>query len=1489
MAYEANSRKFQLKPEININDIESLLTDLNQGSSVAGSKISKKYLKYGSYPAFVGAQFEVTYLKEKFRDAGYLSPTELQRILIEVQRYLVFYAKVADPTTFRALPDEETSEAYQAFYFQGRYSPSNFDPENQALQKTVVQVLDGVAKKIKQPTAQAVAEATHLDNISELSYSFRSGNLEENWVRDQGVKKFAQYLLALPTEPALTIQGKDFGRATEVYAFEHGLDALSEYHRFFKEILPLHQNFHQQEQRDNDTLHKVLAENYPYFNRGIFAATLISYHQLEGKIELDNQRLREFIELFDQVIEILKKPGLSDVVAAAAETEAGGETEPEPEKRVEEKHLKLIEFEDFYQNVANTAIQQIFDLYYAAAVTGNLLLNSDAKLAVRLKIISTIQERILSHINLKQALRKELGSGRLAHKYQNERVIVDEETENLVIEFLEGIIVAFNDPKQITEDVTVVVSELEGIVGEEKPMAKPVLRDSDLAVVPESLFKYYKKLQLTEAKDFAEWEGSRIDHWLNLNRSQRLEFLRENAFLQDYLNAYSAELSIEFFQLYLAKNNLSHLSTRDFHYILSMMQVKVWDELLDVSPLKFETNVNNFINKNSAEVLKIQQFLNVSFGFEVERAIANYAEANYHDLILDQIRGKSIEEAALIVNPEITDVGKILDSASSDVLEILYQTFQFPDYIRLDGYERLSSLKLIENYLTDYLLAHPEALRHLFSATPTKRQLFFSKHLNDFWTERSSFFAPTIEEIGNEVYRQFIIKKLTQQAGGGSLYELQLNNDLRYIFSQAIIAQVDPTVYITDLSDHDLAKLFDLPKSFTNFTEFKQLLLDYIDRSRKILKLDQIIYEKNQVFDQDEFTKDVLNLREIGGRASLINGGYLILSALTVPASDQELLEDDYVSLDEIARQEYVRQRILTEAIWAAYTAEQQALIQAEAEQQHLLSAQSLAVYDWARIVDQHEKDQNKEKRPGIIKRGLKNGVDKMVTTGATTAAGAVAGVLIPGAGVALTSVLNAIPIPDKYKKYLATGILGGVLGLTALTLKLFISSAGGFIGGLLGGVGGFLIGGLPGIVPGWAAGTWAGYGVEQAIKGFFGDLGTGINSLANNIGNGIGNALNGAWNGLKGAWNSIFGGGGAQTATATAFPAIPYGVQVAVPSTLIGGGVLVATLQHSSYLEQPPELLSYSQDSSAKYVEISKTVSPSNLANNETATLTYSVTITPQADYAITVSEVTDQIVTLGADGVANNATIDATQITNQLPANTTISSPTTITYSVPNVSGTDISINNEFELTFFVDDGGEIKTETARDNANVTIGEPELGCFVFGEAGQEVRDDSGAISVAWNSEDRAKIIKAYGEVLDSPTFMSLICGDGPITIYRLPESNYGGWALSESSIGIYDLGVSSQNSANYTLIHEMGHLIDYRNPGLRNSFQSIWSGSCFTYPYKCFAAEPFAEIIALYRIYSYHYFTRLNSTYNFPVLYPAEYCWAENNIYGESTSYCD
>ncbi len=463
------------------------------------------------------------------------------------------------------------------------------------------------------------------------------------------------------------------------------------------------------------------------------------------------------------------------------------------------------------------------------------------------------------------------------------------------------------------------------------------------------------------------------------------------------------------------------------------------------------------------------------------------------------------------------------------------------------------------------------------------------------------------------------------------------------------------------------------------------------------------------------------------------------------------------------------------------------------------------------------------------------------------------------------------LPLPAKVKKYLALGaaLAGGLLvhagGIAAL--------AGGIFGGLLGA---FFGGGLFGGALGFLAGAGIGFGA-QAIAGQV------TNALGGLFGGGTGGG------GLGGAEVGGASGGGAGGSLIIAKAG---GIGPVAGGALGLGGGLLTWYMVSSYMLAflPPDILSLSNLSGeySKYVEIKKSVSPTSLENNAETPVTYTITIVPKDDYEITpvLAEVEDKFSLLGGEGTPPTSNIEAirTQI-GETPFNK--SSPKSISYTIP-LKGEDVFVNNTFSFAFKVAEEPDV--QHLRATASVKIGNPKTGCFSFEPGGfvyPTPTHPRHVTSIEWKEDEKARFLEAYLKRMGtSASFNSLVCSSGILKVYRLPGSNYGGWAagaLNGAAIGIYDLGIRSPLSAEYTLVHELGHIIDMRNPTLRAQFLAIKrTGGCFTYPFPddCTQFEGFAEAIALGVVHSFYPFK--TGKYDFPSRNPAEYNWIIDNIYG-------
>jgi hypothetical protein len=161
-----------------------------------------------------------------------------------------------------------------------------------------------------------------------------------------------------------------------------------------------------------------------------------------------------------------------------------------------------------------------------------------------------------------------------------------------------------------------------------------------------------------------------------------------------------------------------------------------------------------------------------------------------------------------------------------------------------------------------------------------------------------------------------------------------------------------------------------------------------------------------------------------------------------------------------------------------------------------------------------------------------------------------------------------------------------------------------------------------------------------------------------------------------------------------------------------------------------------------------------------------------------------------------------------------------------------------------------------------------------------------NGVISKAWTEVDKILIFQAFARRAGSNgTFVSLVCGAGPVQMARLTGSRYGGWHYTAGSVAMYDLGLGNLNNTEYTLIHELGHVIDARNDKLRQRFTTVLRNPrCMTYPFPsmCGPSEAFAESVVLAVVYKTKYFSAYDGIYDFPTRDPQEYAWIRDTIFG-------
>ncbi|MBU0578695.1 hypothetical protein KJ628_01800, partial [Patescibacteria group bacterium] len=460
------------------------------------------------------------------------------------------------------------------------------------------------------------------------------------------------------------------------------------------------------------------------------------------------------------------------------------------------------------------------------------------------------------------------------------------------------------------------------------------------------------------------------------------------------------------------------------------------------------------------------------------------------------------------------------------------------------------------------------------------------------------------------------------------------------------------------------------------------------------------------------------------------------------------------------------------------------------------------------------------------------------------------------------------------------TAALGGLIALIKQSLW------GGLIGGAIGGVAGFVLGaGNPLIF------------IQSAMVGSA--IGSSIGAWISKSG-GAGNVFKGLFNqgtapALQTTLGGSVGGGGLASAIPTSFPIAAIAPTAIITSTALTAVVISQTASSSLRPVMEPDIMTGQQNIS-QYVDIDKKTSISYLENNQPTTVTYSITITPKNSYVIgMIPDETKDVWSYLGDNPLNLP--DQTEKIIEQIGIEPITSPIIISYAVE-ISGEDIAINNNFTFAFEVLDESGSVTDSVAAFASITIGKPDIGCFVPGEAGFSIGSgDYQLQSVAWTPEQWNRLIGLFSyRAGTSINFTKLICQSGELKIYRLPHGEfedgggYGGWAFSAGAIGIYDYGLSFTNaSLEYTLIHELGHTLDYRNSGLRTDFLThLHNTSCFTYPFptKCSSDneksggyEAFAEGTALYVVYQTYNFS--GGKYNFKANDSDEYNWFKNNVF--------
>jgi hypothetical protein len=360
-----------------------------------------------------------------------------------------------------------------------------------------------------------------------------------------------------------------------------------------------------------------------------------------------------------------------------------------------------------------------------------------------------------------------------------------------------------------------------------------------------------------------------------------------------------------------------------------------------------------------------------------------------------------------------------------------------------------------------------------------------------------------------------------------------------------------------------------------------------------------------------------------------------------------------------------------------------------------------------------------------------------------------------------------------------------------------------------------------------------------------------------------------------------------------------------AVGGSMVGVGALTMATNNTIYNALlAPETLDLSQ-----VVSITKTAQPLSSENPET--VSYTIRIAPTTeDTIVTIRGAVDSLSyncnqeardqsSLGACPTSTPASPEFDAFKQDLAGlvgQTLPADGVEFSYSIPFGSEYNhAKIINTLNLTFDATVQSEIGTQqltnqTQSGTASVCFGEcPQAeGCFLFVDtppAGAQARitgASTGTSAKTWTEDEKNRVGLAFSKRAGtSDRFTNLACSQGDITLYRLSGTAYGGWAMSNSEVGLYDLAFQGDNGLEYTLVHELGHIIDHRNGGLRSG---LIGGCAPTYPATCNAGEPFAEAVALYVVHSTYTFSRGIGQYDFPNELPTQYEYIRDNIFNDS-----
>jgi len=329
----------------------------------------------------------------------------------------------------------------------------------------------------------------------------------------------------------------------------------------------------------------------------------------------------------------------------------------------------------------------------------------------------------------------------------------------------------------------------------------------------------------------------------------------------------------------------------------------------------------------------------------------------------------------------------------------------------------------------------------------------------------------------------------------------------------------------------------------------------------------------------------------------------------------------------------------------------------------------------------------------------------------------------------------------------------------------------------------------------------------------------------------------------------------------------VPFGVVAGVTATII-------VSNGASFITEKETLADVRSHSQSQYFEVKKDISQTSFSKKQLegiwdrgdeAEVTYQITITAK-EKDITIKVINDKFTAYPANSKLPKPSSSLT-----LPYNLKAGESTSYSYETTfELSQIDSVISNH--LTITADVAGGPNNEQSSDLALITLGDaPIIDCL--------------KLEGPWTANEKNWEIQSMAYLSQWPNFVSLLCSGGDINLTRMSGSSWGGWAKGINEIVIYDLGVSNYYSALYTLAHEAGHLIDYRNDNMRNNeFLTAYAEEGFmpTYPdqSKDGEFEDFAESIALYPVWNLMSF-KCCGQIDYPNEFPIHYNFVEKFIY--------